>query len=256
MPKLAIFTEGQTEQVFVRSLSHHFIDNEYLGYTCLSLNNSTTSHHLRRYGSSEREVFLQIINVGNDESVISAVKERSEGLSNRGFSVLAIRDVYGQQYRSIANRCNAQVAVQRTIAKLKEQLAGASSADAVELFFAIMEIEAWFLGYPSTLGMLNPILTTEFIEAELGRPLQEIDPETAFVHPSSDLKKILGDVGYNYRKNLADAERLVAGFTANSLLEFAESGKCASFRTFLIGFLKAVGRDYLFSNLCVDQLLE
>src|SRR5438128_1378074 len=100
MKKLAVFVEGQTEQLFVEKLLE-----EAAGKNQISIDKrqafggQSTKRKLKilhaAVHNSNNKYFAQIIDCGTDNRVKSDVVERYNGLVANGFdTIIAIRDVY------------------------------------------------------------------------------------------------------------------------------------------------------------------
>ena len=85
MRKIAIFTEGQSELIFVRNYLLRIIDNSKISFECLRLHSETMEQVPHKFSSPNPDYFFLIINVAGDEKVLSAIKERENGLFNKGF---------------------------------------------------------------------------------------------------------------------------------------------------------------------------
>jgi len=73
MKKIAIFVEGQGEQIFIRNLLFcgDLVNLSEVSFECIDLRGNPTPFP---YRNPNAEVHFQIVNVGNDEKVLSAIK--------------------------------------------------------------------------------------------------------------------------------------------------------------------------------------
>ena len=90
MRRVALFMEGQTEQILVRHIIQATVNSSDLGFQCLRISGRKLERVPYRYGDITRKIYVLLINVGNDESVISAVRDRKQGLAERGLSLIHI----------------------------------------------------------------------------------------------------------------------------------------------------------------------
>ena len=90
MEKVAIFTEGQSEQIFVRNLLVRLIDNMNLSFECLRLRAGTLGPVPFKFASPLATVHVMIIDVGNDGKVTSEIKEREQGLLSAGYQRIVV----------------------------------------------------------------------------------------------------------------------------------------------------------------------
>lgn len=100
--KVALFVEGQTEQIFVSDLllKWYNYDETIIGFECVAARGSTLFRGgFTTYGSPASEKFFLIRNIGNDESVISRMQEEAENMIERGYRlIIGLRDMYSQDY--------------------------------------------------------------------------------------------------------------------------------------------------------------
>ncbi len=111
MRKVAIFTEGQGELIFIRYLLFKIIGYEHLSFECLELRSDKLFNVPHKFGSpNNAKVHFMIVNVGNDEKVLSAIAERETRLVKQGYDeIIGIRDMYSREYRKRANTVDQQV---------------------------------------------------------------------------------------------------------------------------------------------------
>ena len=77
-----------------------------------------------------------------------------------------------------------------------------------KLVIAVREIEAWFIADTEHFGRYNPLLTSAFIQQEIGVDVAQQDVEQ-IPHPAELLKRIYNLVGGTYGKKLKEAHRVV-----------------------------------------------
>jgi len=232
--KVAVFVEGQSEQVFVKYLLHLLFGYENISFECFRL--VADSMHIvpYKYSGYGPTCHFLLIDVGGDERVLSVIKERERSLYGRGFSrIIALRDMYGETYRRRSPRTISEELNAAFIKGAEETIATFSAPDKIGLHFSIMEFEAWLLGVHSALTRSFPSLTTETIQMQLGIDLACVDPQTEFYHPSSVLKSLLAFVGINYRKKQSDIEGLCSRLSLSDIEEAVQGGKCASLAAFI-----------------------
>ena len=97
--------------------------------------------------------------------------------------------------------------------------------------FAIMEIEAWFLGMHNFFSSLDPVLTPQYI---LRHNLIDLttDPEKSIFHPATELGKIYALVGKAYDKHQSEISSIMSRLSKQDFKNLIHSGKCHSFKTF------------------------
>lgn len=233
MRKVLIVTEGQTELIFVRNLLRNIIDNSRLSFECIQLRGNTEKSVHYSYKNPNAEFYFVIVDVGNDESVMSIIKEREQHYCEEGFEkIIGIRDMYSARYRERSSIICDKV-TQQFIGAHNKVVQGLKNCERIAICFAIMETEAWFISMHTLLNKMNPALTVEYIENRLGFNLRTIDPQGLFFHPSDELRKILQLVGRTYTKSESDVEALTAQVDLYDLEMGTDGGKCDSLKGFL-----------------------
>lgn len=234
MRKIAIFVEGQSEQVFVRHLLCLTCDLSRISFHCRKLHATGVIETPYDHASPEPEVHFLLLDAGGDGKVLSAVREREQQMFRQGFRrILALRDMYCQEYH---RRSPSDIDDDVTLAFMQgamDTVAGMSNPAGVCVHFSIMEFEAWLLGMHSVLGRLDPRLTVDHIEAALSFRLPDIDPQTSFYRPSRVLGQILQLVGSRYRKTRDDIEGICSRVQPDDIGEATANGRCAAFQAFL-----------------------
>ena len=99
--KVAVFVEGQTELVFVREMLAKWFeyDANVIGFDCYNLLNNSFHDTSYTLGSDQSENYFMLVNVGNDNSVLSKIKARMQQLVRLNYHVvIGLRDMYSAQY--------------------------------------------------------------------------------------------------------------------------------------------------------------
>ena len=112
--KTAIFVEGQTELIFVRDLLMKAYDYQNLYINCFELGSDGSFKDKNSpFGHKSADFYFQIVLVGNDNSVLSAMLRREKWLEQQGFGrIIGLRDMYSADYlkqaghRMIKNELN------------------------------------------------------------------------------------------------------------------------------------------------------
>jgi len=147
MTRIAIFAEGQSELIFVRTLLLRVIDNAKLSFECVKFNKGGGQDPVPyKYSTPNPDVYFLIIDVGNDERVLSEIKEREMKLFENGYKkILGLRDMYSRKYDERSPGIINDRLTKDFIKAAQTIIDAMSRPDAVILNFAIMELEAWFL---------------------------------------------------------------------------------------------------------------
>lgn len=234
MKKIAIFTEGQSELMFIRYLLLTIIDNSRLSYECIKLKSERTYHYpYIKYDSPDPDFYFIIINVGNDERVLSSIKEREEGLFGKGYhEIIGLRDMYCEVYDKRSTGRIDNGLSEQFINRSTNVISDMSNPEAISLFFSIMELEAWFLSMYNLFQKINPALTLEYIERECGYNLKNIDPQTNFYRPSNEIIRIMNLIGIDYDKHIEDIDRITNRMEGSDYTDAFENERCQNFMLF------------------------
>lgn len=202
MKKLAIFVEGQTEQIFVRKLLEEIagksniaiIEEKIIGRqgsrsTILIMSDTVTP---------QTKYYILLYNSGGDSSVVSDMRDQYDILIQSGYSkIIGLRDVYPIP---IAQKRTLENVLQRTLPQ------GTVPAYIV---LAVMEIESWFLAEWNHFSKVDARLTIAAIQSALGFNPQ-IDNMEQRPHPAEDLHQIYQLVGRAYRKQRNQVNTIVS----------------------------------------------
>ena len=201
MKKIALFVEGQTEQIFIEKLIREIIGNH--GFSIESYKFSGGKNITRnpfwlttQSANENSEYYFIIYDCGGDGKVQSDIRERLDSLRNESFSfVIGIRDVFPET----------------DIEKLKHYLyfgISLTTGVSVKIVLAVNEIEAWFLAdethYPKISKSLSFEAANEIAGIDVSKDSTEI-----ILHPSDTLKQIYIKGGTTYDKSKNKVQRTV-----------------------------------------------
>jgi hypothetical protein len=232
MRKIAIFVEGQTELIFVREFLLKIFDYQNVSLECYTLfNDSSLIPAEYDFPNENAEHHFQIMNIGNDKSVLSRMLNREQHMRNAGFErLIGLRDLYSKEYREKVQDHSINLEI---IDKFKNGYRNQISSDTVFFNFAIMEIESWILGFHNIFERIDEALTVSRIEASLGYNLETIDPELTFFHPSKNIEDIFSLAGKPpYGKSKEDVNAIVSHISKEDYNYLLNSSKCNSFKEF------------------------
>jgi len=206
--------------------------NWQVDIACFQLISDNVNYAEYQYECPTAIFHYQIINVGNDARVLSAILGREQSLLTSGFErIVALRDMYSEVYKKITSRIDNTI-TQSIIEATKEQLDKASKPNIIHFNYAIMEIEAWFLGIEKLLERIDGRLTSTFIKRNLSLDLITVDPESEFFCPAKILGDIYNLVHLSYDKSKSVIESLVSCITIDDYETLHRSSKCGSFNPF------------------------
>ena len=233
MKKIAIFTEGRTEQIFLRYFLSIVFGWEKISFCCLRLYAEGVYPAHWDYTNKQAEVHFLIINACNDEKVLSAIKEREEGLIQKGYEkIIGLRDMYSNAYKKRTSSTINDAVTREFIDGPKEIIQMMSKPDKIKIYFAIMEIEAWFLGMYNLFKRLDSSLQIGYIKEELGFDISIINPQNDFFKPSDIVANVLQLVGRKYEKSESDVESICSIMNKDDFNNAFENGRCDSFKIF------------------------
>ena len=233
MRKVAIFAEGQSEQIFVRYFLGQTISWGRLSFKCVKLNANRMMDVPFDYEAADAQVYFLIVNVGNDEAVLSAIKDREKGLLGKGYEkIIALRDMYSENYCKRSPKVIDDSITNLFIDSWHSTIQSMSDPDKIKMRVAIMELEAWFLGMYGIFERINPTLSVDYIERRLGFNLTKIDPQIEFFKPTDEVDKILQLIGSGYRKTKDVVESICSKMKLTDFYNAVENGRCRSFRDF------------------------
>jgi len=233
MSKVAIFVEGQSEQIFIRHLLLRTMDCSKVSFICLRLYAGKTIPARFDYPNPHAKMSFLIINVGQDEKVLSEIKEREKDLIKQGFDrIIGLRDMYSEKYLKRSPSGIDNSVTRAFVDGWNSTIQSMSEPSKIKMHIAIMELEAWFLAMYDIFGRINSTLSVDYIEKELGFNLVEIDPQTEFFKPADIVDKILQLVSSRYEKSENDVESICSKVNVNDLSNAFENGRCVNFKNF------------------------
>ena len=196
MKKLAIFVEGQTEQIFIDRFLREFISNSSLSIESVEASGGKKCPRFTEIiasdiATSDTKYQVLIFNSCTDNRVLSDIRERYNGLKENGYSsFIGLRDLYPDYLYS-----------QKDEAIEDSQLL-VGNFENTTIIYATMEIETWFIAELNHYKNIDTNLTLTKIKDELFLDLENITNLECFIaEPAKKLHQIyqLGD--FNYTKN-------------------------------------------------------
>jgi len=233
MIKSVIFVEGQTELIVTREFLLKFFEYAEIEIECYKLIVDNNAKKVSfDYLNPSAKFHFQIINVGNDKSVLSAIFRREKHLLKNNYTkIIGLRDMYSKEYNEFANEIKTEI-ISKFITNTNEQIVNFESDIDIRFHYAIMEIEAWFLAISQLFQRYDSRLSNEHIYNRLALNLFACNPETDLFHPSKQVEKILNLIGVKYDKSKSIVEAIVGAITKDDIKELLESNKCKSFRDY------------------------
>ncbi len=211
--RLAIFVEGQTEQLFadryVREIARRH--DVHLKPIFRRGRQRGRSHKMLGLGELDdplaEQTFVLINDCHGDSRVASEIRDAYNRLVEQGFRmVIGLRDLYPATRRQFRRVCQA---VSRTLPR--------GDAD-TDIVLAVMEIEAWFLAEDSHFGRFVDGLGLDRIEEQLGIDLRAL-PVERIRHPSETLDQIYQLAGRRYDKRRRTVRHVIDSLDFRRLYE-------------------------------------
>jgi len=212
MKKIAMFVEGQTEQIFATELIKWIFDRRKIAIESLQFTGKIGSRKmtiiksLKAMHNEETSYYFRIYDChggGENSTVKSDVIEQLASLGREGFScIIGIRDVYPA----------------KDIELLRKMLGFGipQTAIPIKIVLAVQEIEAWFIAenrhYEKICPMLNVKVANAVAGIDVGKESTEVLP-----HPAETLNNIYHRAGYAYRKRRGQIERTVEALDYGNL---------------------------------------
>ncbi len=238
MRRVVVFTEGQGELIFVRYLLIQAIGYDHLSFECLGLRADRLFPVPYKYCSPNASLHYLLVNVGNDETVLSTVAERQENLISKGYDVvIGLRDMYSKAYRK-RSRCIDDAVTDSFIRAQEVIIQQMSNHDRVHVFFAIMELESWLLSMYRLIERIHPSLSCAYIESRLGFNLSLVNPEAEFFHPAVEFGAILELADMRYKKSEDQMESILSKMIPTDINDALE--ECRRSRSFAAFFSEVV----------------
>jgi len=243
MKKVVIFTEGQGELIFIRELLIRTIDNNDLSFECFELKADKHLSFPYKQNTPNAKIHFTIINVGNDEKVLSEIRNRSEWYTSRGVEIIGVRDLYSETYKKLSDRID-QLVIKKFQDSTQNIINQIVDKEKIHFFFAIMELEAWFLAMYKIFERIDPSLTSDNIRHQLKYNLEMDNPENSYFHPAIQLEEILGLAGKNYDKHRSEVSSIVSHITSEDVYGVIGDGFCNSF----VQLHNEIQREYIESQ--------
>jgi hypothetical protein len=210
MKKIAMFVEGQTEQIFATELIKHIFDKRKINIEQLQFTGKMGARKITiikgTVAKQDIPYYFRIYDChggGENSTVKSDIIEQMVNLNREGFSnIIGIRDVYPLT----------------DIAALKKMLLYGipRTAIPVNIVLALQEIEAWFIAEEKHYEKISPLLSVGVVNATTGIDIQK-DSTALLPHPAETLHDIYHKAGFAYRKRKCHVERTVEAMDYENL---------------------------------------
>lgn len=238
--KYAVYVEGLSELLFVADVLQKYsnYNSGQCGFLCVNLNADKYDRmNSPKQGNIHSVNYYQIVNVNNDNRVLSKLNKDIPGLIEQGYNVIiGLKDVFGDAYERLMKN---QPVIDRTrieqLYKIQTSNLKTEGSDC-RLHYAIMEYEAWMLALiENYITDKNQDINT--ISQELGVDIRNCNPEDSIYHPFPMARKIYQACGEDYRKHGKESYSFLSTLSVDDYERLRQSGRCASFGKFLDSLL-------------------
>ena len=241
--KYAVYVEGQSELLFVTDVLQKYssYDSQRCGFLCINLSADDYERMtFPQQGDEKSDDYYQIVNVNNDNLVVSKLKKDIPGLIGGGYNVIiGLKDVFGEAYEQLSDGLPVvdRDKIEKMHAIQKDAIKAPEGSDC-RLHFAIMEYETWML------ALIERYVT------ENGKDLAEIckqlgidegcDFEQTIYHPYPLVRKLFQACGEDYHKHGKESFSFLSTLSVEDYEALRHSGRCASFAKFIDSLLGGV----------------
>ncbi len=203
---MAVFVEGQTEQLFVSKMIREIAGRKNLQIETRKATGSKKRRYLQQLYSDpdfpDVRYYVLIVDCSNYENVVSDMCEQFEALYGQGYArIIGLRDVYPACRRADVAR------LERSLEKAIRQFVPVPRKPPVVLL-AVMEIEAWFIAEHTHFTKIDPTITLELISERFGFDPSRDNCER-IDHPARQLDEMYMLAKHRYRKRKREARRTV-----------------------------------------------
>lgn len=238
--KYAVYVEGQSEMLFVVDVLQKYsnYDPNRCGFFCINLESDDWARmNHPKQGDENSMDYYMIVNVNNDNRVISKLNNDIQRLLRNGFNVIiGLKDVFGEAYKDLAGQSVVDRAIIERMYQIQKSSINVHEGD-LRLHFAIMEYESWMF------ALIEKFVVSK--GADLERIFQDLginkdcDPETEIFHPCTTVNRIYQACGENYDKHEKDSYSFLSTLSNADYESLRHSGRCASFAKFIDSLLGA-----------------
>lgn len=211
MKKLAIFTEGQTEQLLSEWLVKNFVDTPQISIKVMKATGGRRGNprifNIHAESTQKNtEYFILIYNCEGDARVKSDITENYARLVSEGYEkIIALRDVYPDvKYEELS----------QLRAGLEKNLPAGNTP--ILFILGVMELEAWILAEYMHFPHIHEGITIERINNELNIDVlnDRLDQRTS---PAQDLRNIYWLEMINYDKSKKIIETILSSMSFENL---------------------------------------
>ncbi len=170
-------------------------------------------------------ILFLITDVDGVGSLTSAIASRAENQQKNGFEIIGLRDLSAQDFNELPVNVDR---IHEIIQKFKKalQISGSGNTQKIDLFFAVMTIEAWMLAFTGAISKWAKIPEENVLQILSSFNLEEIKS------PSNILKQIATTSSRKNPKSFHEVMSLVSYITDFEINNVYESNKIPNFNKF------------------------
>jgi hypothetical protein len=227
LKKIAIFVEGLTEFLLFKHILS-IISNSSVSYKVFELYKGDLRQSEYNYDCPGAKVEFLIVKANNDEKVVSAIRDRAEGFIEQGYAyILGLRDMYSEEYKKASKKRFSEEIINKFINGTDSVIRNMSCHDKIKIFFAVMEVEAWFLSMWEIFEKIDRRFTYDYIKTKLDSGT--ILDCRVYYKPSIEVKKIIRD----YDKSRGEIYKIVNKITEDDLNKVVLENRCKEYKDFI-----------------------
>ena len=138
MKKILILTEGQTEQILLKNIFLNLFLQDKFSMLCIQLK---ADKFIKCYNHEPPDpiIYFEIIDIGNDEKVLSFIRENEKNYFSKGFNrIIGLRDMYSERYAHFSN-CYKRELILEFEENANKRISELENSSNIKIFFAVME---------------------------------------------------------------------------------------------------------------------
>jgi len=193
--KIALFVEGQTEMIFLSEMVNQVFGEKKVKIVVHKIQGTYNKIIINKFETDiAKEYFFLLYNCGTDERVKSTIKDNYQKLQQANFiHIIGLQDLFNPQRKK---KGLDDKKFQETIN------ADIPQAIPAKIYFAIQEIEAWFIAEETHYQRISSTLSMEKVNTIARIDVQKEDTEI-IPHPTIILNEIYkaGGRKKGYSKN-------------------------------------------------------
>lgn len=220
--KIAVYVEGQTEQILINQLILIWWSFSNIKIDNIKLKNDLKNPvHSYNSGNGPDTHFV-IINIEGMGHLPSAISQRAEKQIENGFDIIGLRDLDYENFK----HSNDQIEL---IQKFKSALkiAGCQYSETIELYFAIVTIEAWMLAFQEAVSKWAEVSEKEVLDAIEGK-----NCKLEQLRSPSSLLALIGKKGAKDPKTYHEIKSFASGIDLRMIHKVYQSKQVPSFNKF------------------------